>query len=300
VKPADMGRMIALLGDAELDEGNIYEALIEAAKHDVRNCWWIVDYNRQSLDATTSDRMFARYDEIFRAAGWKVHTLKYSKRQREVFKRTGGAALQAWLDACPNDLHSALTYQGGAAFRERLNADLAGQPETLAIIADHDDEALHRLMAELGGHCIESLLELFALMAKGDTPRLVIAYTVKGWRLPFQGHKDNHSGLMTPGQITELRDRLGVREGEEWDAFSGLEAAEAESLRARVARSPFAQRPIAEVRRGHRDAVGRGAAGGGGGRRASSRPRPPSARSCSRSPRARTPLPAAWSPPRRT
>ena len=240
VKPDEMGRMISLLGDAELDEGNIYEALIEAAKHDVRNCWWIVDYNRQSLDATTSDRMFRRYDDIFRAAGWRVHTLKYSKRQREAFKRPGGADLQAWLDACPNDLHAALTYQGGAAFREQLNKDLAGKPDVLALIEAHDDTALHRLMTELGGHCPESLLDLFELMARDDTPRLVIAYTVKGWRLPFQGHKDNHAGLMTPAQIAELRDRLGVREGEEWDAFSGLDASEAEALRARIGRAPFA------------------------------------------------------------
>ncbi|HEX8570129.1 MAG TPA: 1-deoxy-D-xylulose-5-phosphate synthase N-terminal domain-containing protein [Caulobacteraceae bacterium] len=241
VKPADVGRMIALLGDAELDEGNIYEALIEAAKHDVRNCWWIVDYNRQSLDATTSDRMFARYDEIFRAAGWNVHTVRWSRRQREAFAMPGGAALQAWLEEAPNDLHAALTYQGGAAFRERLNADLAAQAETLALIAEHDDDALHRLMTEYGGHCLESLLELFAAMAKDDAPSLVIAFTVKGWRLPFQGHKDNHSGLTTPAQIAELRDRLGVREGEEWDAFSGLDEAEAQQLRERVAGAPFAQ-----------------------------------------------------------
>src|SRR6202012_5202560 len=53
--PRPKGRMIALLGDAELDEGNIYEAVLEGAKHDLQDCWWIVDYNRQSLDATTSD-----------------------------------------------------------------------------------------------------------------------------------------------------------------------------------------------------------------------------------------------------
>ena len=239
--PADgKGRMIALLGDGELDEGNIYEALIEAAKHDVRNCWWIVDYNRQSLDATTSERMFSRYDDIFRAAGWRVHTLKYSKRQREAFKRAGGPALQAWLDACPNDLHCALTYQGGAAFRERMNADLASDVDALALVAAHDDAALARLMTELGGHCLESLLDLYELMGRDDTPRLVIAYTIKGWRLPFQGHKDNHAGLMTPAQIVELRDRLGVREGEEWNAFSGLDPSEADALRARVTRAPFA------------------------------------------------------------
>src|SRR3954451_22518481 len=40
---ADRGRFVALIGDAELDEGNIYEAIIEGAKHDVRNLWWIID-----------------------------------------------------------------------------------------------------------------------------------------------------------------------------------------------------------------------------------------------------------------
>jgi pyruvate dehydrogenase E1 component len=128
VKPERMGRMISLLGDAELDEGNIYEALIEACKHDIRNTWWIVDYNRQSLDATTQDRMFTRYGEIFEAAGWTVETLKWSKRQREAFAKPGGEALKAWIETAPNDLYAALSYQGGAAWRERLNTDLAATP----------------------------------------------------------------------------------------------------------------------------------------------------------------------------
>src|SRR5438132_1058935 len=57
--PADSpaGRMVAIVGDAELDEGNVYEALYESWKHDIRNVWWVVDYNRQSLDAVISDRL---------------------------------------------------------------------------------------------------------------------------------------------------------------------------------------------------------------------------------------------------
>jgi pyruvate dehydrogenase E1 component len=240
VKPQDMGRMISLLGDAELDEGNIYEALIEACKHDVRNTWWIVDYNRQSLDATTQDRMFTRYGEIFEAAGWTVETLKWSKRQREAFARPGGGALQRWIETAPNDLYSALTYQGGAAWRERLTADLAEDAEALALIAGYKDVDLGELMTELGGHCLETILEAFDKAGRDDAPRFIIAYTVKGLRLPFQGHKDNHSGLMTPTQIAELRGRLGVVEGEEWDAFSGLSSAERTALKGLIARAPFA------------------------------------------------------------
>src|SRR5215216_4838334 len=105
----DRGRFVALIGDAELDEGNIYECLIEGAKHDIRNCWWIVDYNRQSLDATTADRMFDRFDDIFATAGWRVLTLKHGKAQLAAFARPGGEHLRTWIDSCPNADYAALT-----------------------------------------------------------------------------------------------------------------------------------------------------------------------------------------------
>jgi pyruvate dehydrogenase E1 component len=237
--PARRGRFIALLGDAELDEGNIYEALIEGYKHDVRNLWWVVDYNRQSLDATTSERMWDRFDDIFATAGWDVITLKHGARQRAAFARPGGAALKDWIDACPNDLYAALTYQGGAAWRERLHADLPADARVL--VDSYDDDALSDLMTELGGHCVETLMEAWARAALDDRPKLFIAYTVKGYRLPFQGHKDNHSGLMTPAQIEALRDELGVRAGEEWDALSGLPATERTDLEAFIRACPMAQ-----------------------------------------------------------
>ncbi|MDE2621454.1 MAG: transketolase, partial [Sphingomonadales bacterium] len=142
----DAGRMIALLGDAELDEGNIYECLIEGVKHDLRNCWWIVDYNRQSLDSTTADRMFRRFDDIFETCGWRVLTLKHGKRQRETFARPGGAAIAAWIDNCPNADFAVLTYLGGAAWRERLMRDIGRDPQAAALIAEHSDEQLAALM----------------------------------------------------------------------------------------------------------------------------------------------------------
>jgi pyruvate dehydrogenase E1 component len=237
VPPESMGRMIALLGDAELDEGNIYEALIEAYKHDLRNIWWIVDYNRQSLDATTSERMWDRFDDIFETVGWDVLTLKYGKRQLEAFSKPGGQSLQAWIESCPNDLYAALSYQGGTAWRERLLQDLPSEGQTL--IGTYEDAALSNLMTQLGGHCLETLVEAFEQAALDDRPKLFIAYTVKGWRLPFQGHKDNHSGLMTPTQIDALRQALGVPLGQEWEALAGLSPADEAEVRALIAQAPF-------------------------------------------------------------
>ncbi len=236
---ADAGRMIALMGDAELDEGNIYECLIEAYKHDIRNCWWIVDYNRQSLDSTTADRMFRRFDDIFETCGWRVETLKYGKRQRAAFALPGGAPLEDWIDTCPNAEFAALTYQGGEAWRVRLTADLAAFPATLALIAEWTDDALGSLMTNLGGHCIATLLDAFA-RCDDEVPTLFIAYTVKGYGLPFAGHKDNHSGLMNPGQIERLRDSLGIVAGEEWEPYGGLGANVAAQAKAIVDASALA------------------------------------------------------------
>lgn len=218
---AQAGRMIALMGDAELDEGNIYECLIDAYKHDIRNCWWIVDYNRQSLDSTTADRMFRRFDDIFETCGWRVVTLKYGKRQRAVFKRPGGNALENWIDNCPNADYAALTYQGGAAWRTRLTDDIGKEKGVAALLAAHDDDALAGLMTNLGGHCVETLIDAFDAAAD-DRPTLFIAYTIKGFGLPFAGHKDNHAGLMTPSQVESLRTTMGVPQGSEWEPFAGL------------------------------------------------------------------------------
>src|ERR1044071_7868300 len=118
----DRGRFVALIGDAELDEGNIYEAIIEGAKHDVRNLWWIVDYNRQSLDATSADRMFERFDEIFRSCGWRVIELRYGKKLQAALDKN--PKLKAWFESLPNAELSALLYQGGAAWRVRMEGDL--------------------------------------------------------------------------------------------------------------------------------------------------------------------------------
>jgi pyruvate dehydrogenase E1 component len=213
----DRGRFVALIGDAELDEGNIYEAIIEGAKHDVRNLWWIVDYNRQSLDATSADRMFERFDEIFRSCGWRVVELRYGKRLKRALD--ANKALKNWFEKLSNAELSALHYQGGAAWRSRIEAEVGGK--AAAFLEEHDDPALASLFTDLGGHCMETLIEAFD-GAQDDVPTLFIAWTIKGFGLPFAGHKDNHAGLMNPTQANALREQMGVREGHEWEPLEGV------------------------------------------------------------------------------
>ena len=233
------GRMVAIVGDAELDEGNVYEALLEGWKHDVRDLWWVIDYNRQSLDAVISDRLFGRFNRLFTSMGWDVVTIKYGRKLHEAFARPGGEALRQWIDACPNSLYSALVVKGGTAWREHVLDDIGARRGVRALVSEYDDEEFAALMTNLGGHDMESVLEAFEGVT-GDRPTCFLAYTIKGYGLPLAGHKDNHAGLLSPEDVEAMRASHGVAQGEEWEPLAGLDVPETD-MRRFLAGVPFNQ-----------------------------------------------------------
>jgi pyruvate dehydrogenase E1 component len=234
------GRMVAIVGDAELDEGNIFEALLEGWKYDVRNLWWVIDYNRQSLDRVVPEQLFAKIEQFFGAVGWTVVTIKYGKKLEAAFTEPGGEVLRQWIDDCPNDLYAALTFKGGAAWRAHLESDLGANKFIRRLLDSHDDTALASLMTNLGGHDIEAVLEAFRGV-RDDRPHCFIAYTVKGWGLPFAGHKDNHAGLMTPDQMAAFKAQMRIPDGAEWDRHAGLDWAP-DAMEAFLAAVPYRER----------------------------------------------------------
>lgn len=238
----DDGRMVALVGDAELDEGNIYECLQEGWKNGLRNCWWIIDYNRQSLDGVVREGLSERITGIFETFGWNVVVLKHGELQVAAFAEPGGDALQKWIDHCPNPLYSALTFQGGAAWRKRLLDDLGDQAEFCDLVGRRSDDELAELMANLGGHCRTTIQRKFEICSLHDRPTVFIAYTIKGRGTPLAGHKDNHAGLMTKSQMQDFKERMGIRDGREWGRSEGLGIGE-EDLKRIMARVPFNSGP---------------------------------------------------------
>ncbi|WP_425645400.1 1-deoxy-D-xylulose-5-phosphate synthase N-terminal domain-containing protein [Agrobacterium leguminum] len=220
-KDLSTGRMVALVGDAELDEGNIYECLQEGWKHGLRNTWWIIDYNRQSLDGVVHEGLFQRIENIFQAFGWDVIRVKYGVLQRAAFEEPGGEHLREWIDSCPNQLYSALTFMGGTVWRKRLMDDLGDQGDVTTLIDRRSDIELAALMENLGGNCVTTMSDMFAAVDH-DRPTCFLAYTIKGWGTPIAGHKDNHGGLMTKSQMAEWQAHMGVPEGQEWEKWATL------------------------------------------------------------------------------
>jgi len=137
----------------------------------------------------------------------------------------------------PNDIYSALTFQGGAAWRAQITSDMPGDNALVSLLGDYEDDALHDLMTNLGGHCMEAVLSAFEAVPN-DKPTIFIAYTVKGYGTPLQGHKDNHAGLMNVPQMDAFKEQNRVEDGKEWDFAAGLDVSE-DKIRSYIKNAPF-------------------------------------------------------------
>jgi pyruvate dehydrogenase E1 component len=241
--PRPRSRFIALIGDAELDEGNIWEAVADPATDGLGNVMWVVDLNRQSLDRVVPGMRIAQWEQQFTAAGWHVVEAKYGAALQGAFARPGGPALRDWIDALPNEHYQSLFGLAPADVRARF---LDGAPEEVrGFCAGLADDELAALVTDLAGHDLRSLLDAFAACdAEKDRPSVVFAYTVKGWGLPIAGNPRNHSALLTTTQMEEMRARLGLTADTEWDRFDPMTPAGqwAAARREHLARPP---RPVA-------------------------------------------------------
>jgi pyruvate dehydrogenase E1 component len=239
--PRPRSRFVSIIGDAELDEGNVWEAIADPATEGLGNVLWIVDCNRQSLDRVIPGVRIARWGQQFSAAGWHVVEAKYGEQLQAAFARPDGAALQRWIDDMPNEHYQSLFGLDGEEIRARF---LDGAPaEVERFVAGIPDDDLAALVTDLGGHDLASLLRgLRECDAATDRPSVLFAYTVKGWGLPTAGNPRNHASLLSGDQIDELRGAVGLTPASEWDRFGeGTPAAVlAEARRGVFARPPRA------------------------------------------------------------
>lgn len=213
-------RFVALIGDAELDEGNIWEAIGDPATKGLGNVLWVVDFNRQSLDRIIPGIKIAQLEQQFEAAGWHVVQVKYGRRLTEAFAvLPHGDALRRWIDDMPNEQYQALFTCAGEELRKRF---LDGAPsEVVAAVDGVPDAELGPLVQDLGGHDLVAMLDAYrAADAVIDRPSVIFAYTVKGWGLPIAGNRLNHAQILTTEQIDDLRRASGLDATTEWDTFT--------------------------------------------------------------------------------
>jgi pyruvate dehydrogenase E1 component len=196
-------RFISMVGDAELDEGSVWEAVAEPALAGLDNLIWVIDLNRQSLDRIVPGIRVHQLEEMFRANGWTVVEAKYGRRLLEAFEQTRG--LRRAIDEMPNEQYQYLLRSPAATIAEVLGDAAPDVPEA----------ELQSLIADLGGHDFETMRKALGAAEAATSPAVVFAYTVKGWALPIAGDPLNHSALLSDKEMVELRAQLGVPE-DEW------------------------------------------------------------------------------------
>ena len=216
-------RFIALIGDAELDEGNVWEALGEDNLLGLDQVLWIVDLNRQSLDRVVPSGKAQKIEEMFRVHDWQVIEIKYGRRLQAYFQRPNGNRLRERIDLMTNDEYqSLLRISDGNVIREHLaRSNGSVDHELLGLLEDCPTGEIRDLLADLGGHDLDMILDAYQEADRvRDCPVVIIAYTIKGWGLPIAGDPLNHSKLLTTAQMDELQVQLGVPQGGEFASFA--------------------------------------------------------------------------------
>ncbi len=211
------GRQIALLGDAELDEGACWEAIVDPVVPHLGEVLWIVDLNRQSLDRIVPDQAARRLVSMFEAAGWQTITVKYGRWLRGLFARPGGEALRVRIDEMRNEEFQRLLRADAAELRERLPGSGRGARELARLVRELDDAELMRAIRDLAGHDLSDLMAALAQADEAtDRPSVIFAYTIKAWRLATEGHPGNHSALLSEEQWRALAGELGADSEDPW------------------------------------------------------------------------------------
>src|SRR5690606_13655499 len=215
---AGVGRQYSLVGDAELDEGAVWEAVLDPNVAELGELVWIVDLNRQSLDRVVPNIAADKLQRMFAAAGWQVIQLKYGSLLEELFTRPGGAELRQRIDAMTNPEYQRLLRCDAAELRRRLPGEGPSAQAINELVASLDDTTLVDAIANLGGHDLAALDRGLGI-GVATRPTVIFAYTVKGYGLAMKGHPQNHSALLTDAQMRELAERLGADLDDPWRAF---------------------------------------------------------------------------------
>ena len=211
-------RFISLLGDAELDEGTIWEAIADPAMQDVNNLIWIVDLNRQSLDRIIPFIRVKTWRQMFEANGWNVIDAKYGKKLEDVFDMPNGHLMREAIDDMPNELYQRLLRKS-EALREWLPKSVKDKTSMEKLISDFDEQQLYDIFSNLGGHDFYALDKAFKSALDTDKPTVIFAYTLKGWNLPSVGDPQNHSVILSESQINELSNQLKIDKNDVWANF---------------------------------------------------------------------------------
>jgi len=235
------GRQYALMGDAELDEGAIWEAVVDPMVARLGELVWVVDLNRQSLDRVVPTMAANRLEGMFRAAGWQVMSLKYGRRLQELFHCDGGELLRGRIDEMSNPEYQRLLRCSPSELRDRLPGNGHGRSMISRLLDQSDDIQLCATLRDLGGHDLSELTRAYDAI-DDERPTIIIAYTIKGYGLPTEGHPQNHSALLTDAQMRELAGAMGANPDDPWALFpkdsSSMRACRSAADRLRRATTP--------------------------------------------------------------
>ena len=193
--PSSDSRFVSLVGDAELDEGAVWEAIAEPVMQGLDNLLWVVDLNRQSLDRVIPGIRVRSWREMFAANGWHVVDLKYGSRLLDAFEQPNGDLLRDCIDGLSNEAYQSLLRLPPSDLREWLPRKSRFSADLDRLLNRWSDPELHDLFGNLGGH---------------DYGEIRKALTRLGSRIRSGGHLRLHHERLEPALHGPSAESLGA------------------------------------------------------------------------------------------
>ena len=206
-------RFVALVGDAELDEGNVWEAIARGGagrarqRHDDRRPQPPEPRPGRARDPHPAGRGHVRGGRLARHRG-EVRAPAPGTRSRSPAARRSASGSTTWRTR---------TTRSSSAGRVRSCASACWRAPSRRVATTSPGTCgtsrtttCRRSSADLGGHDPAELERAFrAADAETTRPTVIFAYTIKGWRLPFAGDSLNHSAhaRRRPGRPARARPR---------------------------------------------------------------------------------------------
>jgi pyruvate dehydrogenase E1 component len=202
-------RVWCFVGDGETDEPETLGALSIAAREGLDNLTWVVNCNLQRLDGPVrgNGKIIQDLEGIFRGAGWNVIKVIWGPEWDELFARDREGVLRRHLNAVVDGRWQRLTTAPGDVVRREF---FGLDPRMLELVSHLSDEQLGKLRR--GGHSFRKVYAGYKKATeRNGRPSVVLAHTVKGWRLGegFEGANVTHQKKkMDKSEIKTFRDIL--------------------------------------------------------------------------------------------
>ncbi len=209
--PKTNSKVVAFLGDGELDEPESLGAITLAPREQLDNLIFIINCNMQRLDGPVrgNGKIIQELEAAFRGAGWNAIKVIWGADWDPLLASDHDGLLVKRMEETVDGQYQKYTVSSGDYIRQ----DFFGKyPQLLQMVKHYSDEQLQKLRR--GGHDPQKVYAAYkAAYEHEGAPTVILAKTIKGYGLGEAGEGRNvthQQKKLNEDELRHFRSRFGI------------------------------------------------------------------------------------------